>query len=250
MNEENGIIIQARMDSSRLPGKALLPVVGKPLLVFLLERLRIVKNAGSIVVATTARSSDDAICSVVRDFGVEVYRGSKDDVLGRFHECAASRRWQRIVRVTADCPLLDPAVVDDALELAMGLPENHFVTNSPYSDADRTYPRGMDVEVFSKASLHKAFRGATTQFEREHVTPFMRTRSDLYPITLVRCATPAPSLRLTVDERRDYDVVVKIAEHLYPINPFFSLSDIVLFLRDNPAISEINSGVIQKPSPL
>ena len=250
MNEENGIIIQARMDSSRLPGKALLPVVGKPMLVLLLERLRMVKNASSIVVATTERSSDDAICSVVRDVGVEVYRGSEDDVLGRFHECAASRKWKRIVRVTADCPLLDPVILDEALDLASSLPENHFVTNSPYSEADRAYPRGMDVEVFSKASLQDAFSGARTKFEREHVTPFMRARPERYPVTLMPCVAPAPTTRLTVDERRDYDLIVRIAEHLYPSNPLFSLSDILLFLRDNPAISEINSGVRQNRSPL
>lgn len=250
MKEGNGIIVQARMDSSRLPGKALLPVVGKPLLVFLLERLRMVKNAGSIVVATTERSSDDAICSVVREFGVEVYRGSEDDVLGRFHECAAPYDWRRIVRVTADCPLFDPRILDEALEIAMSLPESYFITNSPYSDAERTYPRGMDVEVFSKASLQEAFRGATTPFEREHVTPYLRARPDLYPIRLVPCASPVPALRLTLDERPDYDVIVRIAERLYPVNPLFSFSDIVLFLRDNPSISEINSGVQQKRSPL
>lgn len=237
------LIIQARMGSSRLPGKVLKPLGGKPMLSFLLERLRHVHKMDKIVVATTAEPPDDAIAQECANAGVACFRGSERDVLSRFHAAAMNSGAQIVVRITADCPLIDPQLIDEAIAT--------FVNSEPRVDylsnmLEPSWPYGMAVEVFSAEALAEAHAEATDAAEREHVTPFIYWRPQRYALKSIVRSPNLSHLRWTVDTAEDYELVVRIVDELYPSKPIFLLNDVLALLATRPELARINAGVKQK----
>jgi spore coat polysaccharide biosynthesis protein SpsF (cytidylyltransferase family)/aryl-alcohol dehydrogenase-like predicted oxidoreductase len=208
------LIVQARMGSSRLPGKVLMPAAGAPMLAHQIDRLRKVRGADEIVVATSLEQGDSAIEAFCQTYGIKAVRGSESDVLSRFSAAAAASDADVIVRLTGDCPVIDPAIVDRAIE-------SYFASQAArtyVSDTiDRSYPRGMDVEVFSRSLLDEADRCAVTRYDREHVTPFIR-RSVGENVVAQNVAGQErlDGLRVTLDYPSDYANIKALIESGLP----------------------------------
>lgn len=237
------IINQARMTSTRLPGKVLKTVLGKPLLQYQLERLQQVKSADAIVVATTTNAEDDPIVELCKQLKISCYRGSEFDVLSRYAEAAKIYAADAIVRVTSDCPLIDPAVVDQIIQLYwQNYPKYDYVSNC----LKRSYPRGMDTEVFNAEVLQIAHKESQSTFEREHVTPFIYRQPQRYCLGDLIYREDQSQHRWTVDTPEDFELVKKILEGLYPQQPEFSLQDCLDLVENHPDWSTINASVAQK----
>jgi len=237
------IITQARMTSTRLPGKVLKTVLGKPLLSYQIERLQRVKQAREVVVATTTNQTDQPIKELCRTMAVPIFRGSEEDVLSRYYEAAKMHKADVVVRVTSDCPLIDPEVIDKVIEYYIKhLPSYHYVSNT----LTRTYPRGMDTEVFSFQALEEAYWEATAQPDREHVTPFIYRHPERYRIANVAYPEDQSCHRWTVDTTEDFDLIRKIIEHIYPVKPEFTLEDVLELIHENQDWYYINAHVEQK----
>ncbi|MBI3544754.1 MAG: glycosyltransferase family protein [Deltaproteobacteria bacterium] len=241
---KTGIVVQARMTSTRLPGKVLKPVCGKPLLEIELERLRRSKRAQEVVVATTGQAADDPVVELCKRLSVPFFRGSEDDVLSRFYETAKKYGLDVIARTTADCPVIDPAVIDLAFETFLEVPGRYdYVSNT----LKRTYPRGLDVEVFSFKALEEAAREAKETVQREHVTPFIHRQPGRYKQGMV--LNPLGDLshhRWTVDVTEDFDLISRMIEALYPKKPDFSFADMLALLEQHPDWSLLNKNIEQK----
>ncbi|NJM65409.1 MAG: acylneuraminate cytidylyltransferase [Acaryochloris sp. RU_4_1] len=237
------IINQARMTSTRLPGKVLKQVLGKTLLEYQIERLRRVKLVDQIVVATTTNDTDQPIIDLCNRLSISYYRGSEDDVLARYHGAAIAYQADVGVRVTSDCPLIDPKVIDHVIQFYIdAYPKYDYVSNC----LERTYPRGMDTEVFAFSALDQAFHQAKAQSDREHVTPFIYRRPDRYHLGKVTYYRRIKNHRWTVDMPEDFELIKKIIESLYPKNPEFSLEDCLELLSQHPEWILINKNVDQK----
>lgn len=236
-------IIQARMGSTRLPGKVLKKVLGKPLLQWIIQRLRRCKELTSVVVATTTLPEDNPIEALCLSESVDCFRGDSEDVLSRYIGAMRHFGTDIGVRITGDCPLIDPAIVDETIQLFLD-PASHFdyVSNC----VKRTYPRGLDVEVFSFDALEQAYRSATTKEEREHVTYYILTHPTLFNIGSMEQKEDLSSIRLTVDTEEDFLLVSKIIEGLAEKHPHFSLPEIIALLSKNPEWLSINAHVQQK----
>ena len=235
-------IIQARMTSTRLPGKVLKTVLGKPLLAYEVERLRRVALLDELVVATTTNETDDPVCAFCEDAGVPVYRGSEDDVLRRFYEAAGRFGADTVVRFTADCPLIDPALVSDILRTYLADGARFDYVGVDYE----SIPRGMDAEVFSYRALERAEREGTGASDREHVTWYLHRNPDRFSVHRYSIQNDWSKYRFTVDTQEDFDLIEKIIENLYAENALCSLADMVHFLESNPQIRQINAEVSQK----
>ncbi len=226
----NLAIIQARFSSKRLPGKVLKPLVGKPMLVHQLERLQNAKHIDNLVVATSLHPSDNPIEELVLQAGFDVYRGDLEDVLSRF--CGAANEYPEadtILRLTADCPLTDWAVIDAAVELyEQG--QFDYVSNG----APPTWPDGLDVEVIARHVLLDAGQHAKLISEREHVTPYIHRHREKYNIGNLINSTDHSALRWTVDEQEDFDFVSEIYQRLYSKNPNFSTQEVLALLEAEP----------------
>jgi spore coat polysaccharide biosynthesis protein SpsF len=218
-------IIQARNGSRRLPRKSLAPVLGRPLLDLMLERVERASTLSEIVLATTTAARDDELVTIARRRGVTVFRGSEPDVLSRYVGAAAVARAELVVRLTADCPLIDPDVIDHVVRVAQRtLGEDvDLVTNAPHTG--RTYPDGMDVEVFTAQTLTRVDELATAAEDREHVT--LRLHRAPFHHAVVDLSRPAGEVRITVDYQSDLDRVRAIFEDLYPRSPTFGLQDVL-----------------------
>lgn len=233
-------IIQARMGSTRLPGKVLKEVCGKPLLQLQLERVEQASRLDRFMVATTGREADQAIAVLCERIEVRCYRGSEDDVLDRFYQAARLAGCQAgdaIIRLTADCPLLDPEVIDRVICLYDEAQVDYASNVNP-----PTFPDGLDVEVFSYTALNKAWSTALLKSEREHVTPYIRNHPELFSQANYKGLQDLSALRWTVDEARDLELVTHIYEHFYPRSRVFSLDEILAFLADHPEVAAINQG--------
>lgn len=231
------------MGSSRLPGKVLREILGRPLLQYHIERLQRVPSIDGLVVATSTEAGDDAIESFCEAAGVACFRGSEQDVLDRFYQCAKAYEADIILRVTSDCPLIDPGLVVLAVENYRAAGD---ALDYVHLDVDRL-PRGLDAEVFSFAALETAWREATGQEEREHVTPFIYRNPERFGLASV-CPDNADhhDYRLCVDEQADFEVVAGILRALYEKDPAFTWRQIVAFLDENPQLREHNLGVRQR----
>jgi spore coat polysaccharide biosynthesis protein SpsF len=230
-------IIQTRIGSTRLPGKALLPIVdGKGALELMLERVRGAETLQKIVVATTTSSGDARIVDLCERLGYEYFRGSEDDVLDRYYQTAlAFGPTQVITRLTGDCPLHDPDVIDLVVgEYLKG--DYDYVSNTQRY----TFPDGLDVEVFSFAVLEKAWRQAKLKSEREHVTPYIVKRTDLFTMLNVACKKNLFGKRWTLDNSEDYEFIKHIYKELYKKNPLFGMEEILDLLAKHPKLEEIN----------
>lgn len=191
-------IIQARMSSSRFPGKVLAPLIGMPMILFMVQRVRTAHRVDKLVVATSTDPSDDPLASLLAEHGIDCYRGSLGDVLDRYVQAARLHNAQHIVRLTGDCPLVDADLIDRCLgELALG--DADYVGNC----LPPTFPDGLDVECFTREALEKAWREASRPSEREHVTPFMRDDASGLRTRNWRGAVDFSALRWTVDHPED-----------------------------------------------
>ena len=235
--------IEARMTSSRLPGKPLLKVIKKTMIEHLVLRLKKVHSIDEIVLATTENQSDDILINAVKSLGIKFFRGDEDDVMQRVIGAAESVKASTIVEITGDCPLIDPQIIEQCIRMF----KNHdvdYVSNAVV----RSYPDGMDTQVFSLKTLKKSASMTKDLIDREHVSLHIRNNSKIFKqIHLV--APPEihwPSLGITLDEIGDYELIKIIIENLYKKNPYFSCLDIVRFLRKNPKYLKLNDHVNRK----
>jgi len=234
-------VIQARVGSTRLPGKVLKPLGDKTVLWWVIERAKAAQYIDEVVVATTTEREDDEIINEARKCGVFTFRGSIEDVLSRYYGAARARKADIVVRVTSDCPLLDPAVIDRVIK-AREENDADYCSNT----LERSYPHGADVEAFTFMSLEKAYNYADKRAEREHVTPYIWSRPRAFKLVNV-LAPPGltkPDLRITIDTEADYMFAKSVYHHLG--NRIFSLSEIINLIDTQPWLPWINKGVLQK----
>lgn len=239
-------IIQARLGSIRLPGKVLKPVLGQPMLARQIERVKRAQTLDQIIVATTTNPADSPITQLTDHLGISSFRGSETDVLDRFYQAAKKFRADIIVRLTGDCPVIDPAVIDMTVTAFHRQPAD-YVSNVHR----RSFPRGMDVEVVNFKALKLAWRQAKSNYDREHVTAYIYARPKRFKLKTILAPAPLrrPELRLTVDEPADLKLIRQIYHRLYPRKPNFNLQDIITFLDQHPKLTTINQAVTQKVSP-
>lgn len=232
-------IIQARMGSSRLPNKVMMDFVGKPNLFHVVNRVNRSCLIDRVVVATTVSESDDKIEAFCKENNISFFRGSVDDVLDRFYQCAiyhGAKEGDRLVRITADCPLIDANVIDDVIKLAISGDYDYASNVEP-----PTFPDGLDTEVVKFEVLEKVWSSAILKSDREHVTTFIRNSQTMFNKANLRNEIDLSDLRWTLDENEDYEFIKLIYESLYPIKPAFFKNDVIEYLKMNPEISEINS---------
>jgi len=233
-------IIQARMGSARLPGKVALEIMEKTVLEYVIERVKKAKHIENTIVATTIKKEDSVVADLAGSLGVGVYRGADEDVLDRFYQAAKLFGIKHIVRITADCPLIDPQIIDKVVEV-------YFRSNVDYcsNTLKETFPDGEDVEVFSFNALHGAWKNAKLLSEREHVTPYIKKNPDKYKPANLENDTDLSYKRWTVDTKEDFRFIKAVLEALYPKKPDFGMEDILEFLERNPHIEKMNKGIMR-----
>lgn len=237
-------VVQARMGSTRLPGKVMKIVAGKPMLELMIERLKRAKELDGIVIATTDKTSEQPIVDLVNSLdGILLFRGSEDNVLARYYGAAVEYGAETIVRVTSDCPLIDPDVIDKVVRVYREK-KNRFdyVANIQ----KRTYPRGLDTEVFSFKALEKAYKEAVLKPDREHVTEYILQRPEMFRMLEVADTVDNSSFRWTVDTKEDLELITKIYDALYCVNPDFRYTDILKLFEKYPEWKKINAHIEQK----
>lgn len=232
-------IIQARIGSTRLPGKVLKKVLGKTMLEHEIERIKCAKTIDRIILATTINPEDKKIVRLAGKLKIGVFAGSEDDVLDRYYQ--AAKRFgakDTIVRLTGDCPLIDPRVVDEVVSFYIKNKKNcQYASNvNP-----PTFPDGMDVEVFSFAALKEAWQKAGLLSEREHVTTYIRNHLEKFKIKNLKNKKNLSHIRLTLDNKEDFILIKKIFTALYPKKKNFNLTDMNKFLEKNPELALINN---------
>lgn len=245
MNGNKRIVatIEARMTSTRLPGKVLLEAAGKPMLQHMIERLQRVPSLDGVVVATTVNATDDPIVQLAERLGVGYFRGSEDDVLQRVLDAARAHDVDVIVETTGDCPLIDPVLVEACVQgyIMAGV---DYVSNI----LERTYPIGMDTQVFATDVLADVAARTSDAADHEHVSLYIYRHPEIY--TLKNMPGPAeltrPKLGLTLDTPEDYRLLRAVFEALYPQNPAFSLGDVLNLLDTDPKLGEINAHIRRK----
>ncbi len=238
-----GTIIQARVGSTRLPGKVLKEVLGKPLLILMLERVKKAKQLEKIIVAIPESNENDLIEKIVEENGFEVYRGSEDDVLERYFLAAKEFGIDPIVRLTSDCPLIDPKIVDQGIKIYKKNDGCDYITNI----VDRTYPDGEDIEIISFKALENAFNNAIDKHDREHVTTYIGCRENEFKHKNFKYHKNLSHLRWTVDYPEDFEFVTRVFEELYPKKGIsFTMEDILELLKEKPEIEKINKNILGK----
>ncbi len=244
-----GVVVQARMGSTRLPGKVLARVQGDTLLGHLLRRLSRSTTVAAVVVAAPEGPEDEAVLEEARRLAAGTFAGSEEDVLSRYLGAARQFDLDPVVRVTADCPLLDPKVVDAAVARFLersrtGSPVDVVTNGRPGA---RTYPRGLDVEVVALRALEDADRLlAPDAPEREHVTQYLYRNPDRYRFEDLKLPFDLSFLRWTVDTREDLDLVREIYDELYAADPSFGMNDVLALLGRRPELLALNAHVRQK----
>ncbi|MGA9030677.1 MAG: glycosyltransferase family protein [Methanoregula sp.] len=235
-------IIQARMGSTRLPGKVMKNLAGKPVLWHIIHRVKRSAVSQMVLVATTTKPEDEIIQSACRTWGIPVFRGSTEDVLQRF--CDAIRFLERgrsktsyIIRITGDCPLIDPFIIDDVVHTALSKNYDYVSNTDP-----PTFPDGLDVEVISRAALFTASKKATLMSEHEHVTPYIR-KSNEFRRCNITSRRDLSGLRWTLDNEEDYMFIKKIYDDLFRDSKDFTTQDVLNYLRNHPNLQKINEKI-------
>ena len=234
-------IIQARMSSSRLPGKVLMKVKNKPLLMYMYERVSASTEIDEIIVATSTEESDNEIVNFCKKSNLKYMRGSLNDVLDRYYQAAKITGASLIVRLTADCPIIDSDVIDSVIADYKDGKYDYVANTAPPKGI--TYPEGMDVEVFSMSALEKAWKYATKASEREHVTFYFWKNKDKFKCFRSDLTYNQSNYRLTVDYFEDFILVSKVLEALDSKDKNFSMYDVIEFLDKNPDILQINNKI-------
>ncbi len=233
-------IIQARMGSTRLPGKVLKEIVGKPILWHIIARVQQSTQIDEVVIATTNNKEDDELQKFLINTGVSFFRGSEDNVLERYYLAAKKYGATAIVRLTGDNPLVDPIIIDDTIR---------FFHNNSFryvSDEKRTLPLGLGCEVFSFELLEEAYINASEGYEKEHVTPYMYFKQDSIGCYSINWNRELLNYRLTIDTIEDFECISEIYRQLYRGNHDFYLREIIKFIDAHPEITLINSAIKQK----
>lgn len=236
-------IIQARMGSTRLPGKVMMKISGKTVLEHVITRVKQSKLIDEIIIATTVKLDDDAIVEESKRLEVKYYRGSEEDVLSRYYYAAEKNNADVIIRITSDCPLIDPHIIDKIIKFYK---ENKYeiVTNAGSDLSQRTYPRGLDTEVFSFRQLEYAFMKATEKYQREHVTPYIYENYD--KIHYYKNDKDYSKHRWTLDTEEDFELITIIYDELYKKQHDFYFGNIIGLFERKPELFNINSNIEQK----
>jgi len=229
------VILQARYNSSRLPGKVLKPILGQAMLAHQITRIEHATLVDKIIVATSNMNNDDEIAKLCTKLEVDCYRGELNDVLDRFYQASREINPINIIRLTGDCPLIDPDIIDKVIKLHLNDDFDYTSNSNP-----PTLPDGLDVEVFSFKALEKAWIHAKKQSDREHVTSFIRNNPDIFSCQNFEYDRDLSHLRWTVDEPEDFLFVNEVYRALYDDNPKFDLKDILLLIEENPSLTTIN----------
>jgi spore coat polysaccharide biosynthesis protein SpsF len=231
-------ILQARLSSSRLPGKVLKSILGKPMLLHQIERLQHSKKIDKLVIATSDNVSDDAIENMCLDNNIEVFRGDLNNVLDRFYQCTKSFKPDHVVRLTGDCPLADWQIIDDMIQCYLDKKLDYMATSL-------NFPDGLDAEVMTMRALTEAKYHATLPSELEHVTQYINKKPIKFKIEYFEFNKDLSHLRWTVDEPEDFALVEKIYQDLYERNSLFLTSDILDLLKRQPELTRINDSFIR-----
>lgn len=233
-------IVQARMGSTRLPGKVLMDIAGEPMLARVCDRTRQSKMLTEVIVATTTEPADDVIEEFCAHRGWKCYRGSEEDVLDRYYKVSLRQRSEAVIRITADCPLIDPQVVDQVLSAFLEARPD-YASNV----LERTYPRGLDTEVMTTVALARSWREATEPYQRVHVTPYICQNPQSFSLLSVKSNTDHSGCRWTVDTAQDLQFVRTVYDRLGSAGNF-SWLEVLTLLEHEPALAHVNRHVQQK----
>jgi len=233
-------VIQARMGSTRLPGKVLMDIAGKPMLWHVVDRVKRCKTIDQIVVAITEKEENKAIIELAKKCGVETFAGSEEDVLGRYYQAARRFNADVIVRITSDCPLIDPVIVDKLVDYYRdNIDKIDYVNTAP------SFPEGVDTEVFGFNALEVTWKNAKKRYEREHATIYMHENPAIFRLATIENDKDMSHVRFTVDRMEDLIVVREIFKYLYKHGRVFHTQDILNLLEEKPEIMEINKNVLR-----
>ncbi|QEE16029.1 acylneuraminate cytidylyltransferase [Promethearchaeum syntrophicum] len=232
------VVVQARLGSTRLPGKVLKEVEGKPLLWYLFERLRALKHEVTLLLATSDALINKPLEKFAKENDILIYRGSENDVLDRFYQASKEFKADIIVRITGDCPLIDPKVIDRGLDLYLHN-KYHYISNGH----PPTYPDGYDTEIFSFEVLENMWKNALKNSEREHVTPFIYNNPEIFKRFNIEYKEDWSKYRLTVDEPEDFVVISEILKHFKKDWPIASMEDIIEYLNNNEHLLNANENI-------
>ncbi len=233
-------VIQARMASTRLPGKVMLPLSGKPLFLRMCERVQRSKLSGKIIVAITTDPSDQVLVNLCNENKITVFRGNPTDLLDRHYQAALLYNADAVVKIPSDCPLIDPEIIDEVIGFFI---DNFDVYDYISNLHPPTWPDGNDVEIMKMSALKNAWLNSKRQLEREHTTPYFWENPERFKIGNVTWkGGPDYSMtyRFTIDYKEDYDFINRVYAELYPLKNNFGLNDILKLLKDNPDIKKIN----------
>ena len=231
-------IVQARMNSIRLPGKVFAIIEGKPLIWHIINRIKRSRSIEKIIVATTVNKADDVLQEWSREQGISCFRGDEHNVLERFYFAAIAHKADIIVRITSDDPFKDPELTDKAVEILINEDLDFVYNNNP-----PTYPEGLDTEVFTFDALERAYRSATDSFELEHVTQHLYRHPQTFSQKNFGYCENLSHLRWTIDQEKDLEMARMVYKYLYRENDVFLMQDILDLLRREPWIAKINIGV-------
>ncbi|MET3292092.1 UNVERIFIED_CONTAM: spore coat polysaccharide biosynthesis protein SpsF [Brevibacillus sp. OAP136] len=236
-------IVQARMGSTRLPGKVMLTLQDKTMLGHVITRLQRSRCLDEILVATSDLTRDLSIVEEAKRYNVQVFAGSEQNVLERYVQAARAFPTDLIVRITSDCPLIDPGIIDEMVEQFTGEASAFdYMSNTLM----RSFPRGLDVEIFTTQALEAAYLLATHADEREHVTPYLYQHPEQFRLGMYANPIDYSAYRWTLDTVQDWRFIQEVYRHLYPYNPSFSWKDVLALLAQKPELAKINADVQQK----
>lgn len=237
-------VIQTRMTSTRLPGKVLMPLAAEPMIRRVIERVRRIEGIDRIALALAEGNEHDPIADAVADLDVLVTRGSETDVLARTARTARAMQAGTVMRVTSDCPFIDPAVSGVVLAAFRAAGNEIAYARTAF---DRGFPLGLDTEVFAARCLYEAEAEAEDPYEREHVTPFIWRRPERFPSIVIGAEPDRRHWRLVVDTPEDYELATRIYDALHEPSPQFGLAEIAALFEQDPSLQSINAGIAQKP---
>ncbi|WP_246281318.1 glycosyltransferase family protein [Saccharibacillus qingshengii] len=233
-------IIQARTSSSRLPNKVMRTLVDRTVLGHVIMRCKAIPSVNEVVVATSDLQEDDIISLEAEKYEVSCYRGSLTDVLDRYYQAAKASKADVVVRITSDCPLLDPEISEKVIKDFL-IGDYDYVS----SGLSGTFPRGLDTEVFTVAALQRAYKEAALEYEHEHVTPYLYQRPELFKIKAYHNEIDQSQYRLTLDTIEDWELIHRIYQHLYQ-NQIFNLNAILQLFEKHSELPLLNADVVQK----
>lgn len=229
-------ILQGRLGSRRLKDKIILPLADKPVIVHVYERIKYCKNIDRIIIATTTKKRDDVIAKLFEGFGVVVFRGKEEDPLDRFFQAASKYNLKHIVRVMADCPLIDPWVVDRVIE-------HYFEGNYDVCFLEGEFPSGLDVSVFSYLALKRAWEKARNPLEREHVIPYMQKHPEFFRTGILELFRGLLNHRWVLDYEEDYKFLTEVYKELYRPESIFTTPDVLKLLERRPQLAKLNAHI-------